>query len=418
MSKDELNDVHEVVEAIYRSESRQVLATLIRLLGDFETAEEALHDAFAVAVGQWARDGVPANPRAWLISTGRFKAIDSIRRRARHDASVAEMAKQPEPTTTLDADEQNDESVEDDRLRLIFTCCHPALAPEAQVAMTLREVCGLTTEEIARAFLTKPPTIAQRIVRAKGKIRETRIPYEVPIEKELPDRLDAVLRIIYLVFNEGYSTSSGDSLTRHDLSGEAIRLGRVLIELLTEAEATGLLGLMLLQDSRRAARTSPTGDLILLEDQDRSLWNQSQITEGVSLVQRALSTGQVGPYTIQAAIAAVHAQASSPAATDWAQIVQLYDMLLQAHPSPVIELNRAVAVAMRDGPITGLALIDAILAPGELENYHLAHAARADLCRRLGRTSEARAAYERALSLAQQEPERRFLEKRLSELQE
>ena len=418
MSKDELNDVHEVVEAIYRSESRQVLATLIRLLGDFETAEEALHDAFAVAVGQWARDGVPANPRAWLISTGRFKAIDSIRRRARHDASVAEMAKQPEPTTTLDADEQNDESVEDDRLRLIFTCCHPALAPEAQVAMTLREVCGLTTEEIARAFLTKPPTIAQRIVRAKGKIRETRIPYEVPIEKELPDRLDAVLRIIYLVFNEGYSTSSGDSLTRHDLSGEAIRLGRVLIELLPEAEATGLLGLMLLQDSRRAARTSPTGDLILLEDQDRSLWNQSQITEGVSLVQRALSTGQVGPYTIQAAIAAVHAQASSPAATDWAQIVQLYDMLLQAHPSPVIELNRAVAVAMRDGPITGLALIDAILAPGELENYHLAHAARADLCRRLGRTSEARAAYERALSLAQQEPERRFLEKRLSELPE
>ena len=418
MSKDELNDVHEVVEAIYRSESRQVLATLIRLLGDFETAEEALHDAFAVAVGQWARDGVPANPRAWLISTGRFKAIDGIRRRARHDASVAEMAKQPEPTTTLDADEQNDESVEDDRLRLIFTCCHPALAPEAQVAMTLREVCGLTTEEIARAFLTKPPTIAQRIVRAKGKIRETRIPYEVPIEKELPDRLDAVLRIIYLVFNEGYSTSSGDSLTRHDLSGEAIRLGRVLIELLPEAEATGLLGLMLLQDSRRAARTSPTGDLILLEDQDRSLWNQSQITEGVSLVQRALSTGQVGPYTIQAAIAAVHAQASSPAATDWAQIVQLYDMLLQAHPSPVIELNRAVAVAMRDGPITGLALIDAILAPGELENYHLAHAARADLCRRLGRTSEARAAYERALSLAQQEPERRFLEKRLSELQE
>ena len=418
MSKDELNDVHEVVEAIYRSESRQVLATLIRLLGDFETAEEALHDAFAVAVGQWARDGVPANPRAWLISTGRFKAIDSIRRRARHDASVAEMAKQPEPTTTLDADEQNDESVEDDRLRLIFTCCHPALAPEAQVAMTLREVCGLTTEEIARAFLTKPPTIAQRIVRAKGKIRETRIPYEVPIEKELPDRLDAVLRIIYLVFNEGYSTSSGDSLTRHDLSGEAIRLGRVLIELLPEAEATGLLGLMLLQDSRRTARTSPTGDLILLEDQDRSLWNQSQITEGVSLVQRALSTGQVGPYTIQAAIAAVHAQASSPAATDWAQIVQLYDMLLQAHPSPVIELNRAVAVAMRDGPITGLALIDAILAPGELENYHLAHAARADLCRRLGRISEARAAYERALSLAQQEPERRFLEKRLSELQE
>ena len=418
MSKDELNDVHEVVEAIYRSESRQVLATLIRLLGDFETAEEALHDAFAVAVEQWARDGVPANPRAWLVSTGRFKAIDGMRRRARHDASVAEIAKQPEPTTTLDADEQNDESVEDDRLRLIFTCCHPALAPEAQVAMTLREVCGLTTEEIARAFLTKPPTIAQRIVRAKGKIRETRIPYEVPIEKELPDRLDAVLRIIYLVFNEGYSTSSGDSLTRHDLSGEAIRLGRVLIELLPEPEAMGLLGLMLLQDSRRAARTSPTGDLILLEDQDRSLWNQSQITEGVSLVQRALSTGQVGPYTIQAAIAAVHAQAPSAAATDWGHIVALYDLLLQAHPSPVIALNRAVAVAMRDGPLAGLTLIDTILAQGDLGNYHLIHAARADLCRRLGRTSEARAAYERALSLAQQEPERRFLEKRLSELQE
>jgi RNA polymerase sigma-70 factor (ECF subfamily) len=328
------------------------------------------------------------------------------------------MAKQPEPTTTLDADEQNDESVEDDRLRLIFTCCHPALAPEAQVAMTLREVCGLTTEEIARAFLTKPPTIAQRIVRAKGKIRETRIPYEVPIEKELPDRLDAVLRIIYLVFNEGYSTSSGDSLTRHDLSGEAIRLGRVLIELLPEPEAMGLLGLMLLQDSRRAARTSPTGDLILLEDQDRSLWNQSQITEGVSLVQRALSTGQVGPYTIQAAIAAVHAQAPSAAATDWGHIVALYDLLLQAHPSPVVALNRAVAVAMRDGPLAGLTLIDTILAQGDLGNYHLIHAARADLCRRLGRTSEARAAYERALSLAQQEPERRFLEKRLSELQE
>jgi RNA polymerase sigma-70 factor, ECF subfamily len=415
MSEDEVKDVREVVEAIYRTESRQVLATLFRLLGNFETAEEALHDAFAVAVEQWARDGVPANPRAWLVSTGRFKAIDGIRRRARHDASLEEFAKQLE-TSTSDLDEWDDEHVEDDRLRLIFICCHPALAPEAQVAMTLREVCGLTTEEIARAFLTKPATVAQRIVRAKTKIRETRIPYEVPLEKELPDRLDAVLRVIYLVFNEGYSASSGDSLTRHDLSGEAIRLGRILIELLPEAEATGLLGLMLLQDSRRAARTTPTGDLILLEDQDRSLWNRDQITEGVSLAARALSSGQVGPYTIQAAIAAAHAQAPSSAATDWAQIVGFYDVLFQAHPSPIIELNRAVAVAMCDGPIAGLALIDAIMTRGKLGNYHLAHAARADLFRRLGQTAEARASYERALSLTQQEPERRFLRRRLSEL--
>jgi RNA polymerase sigma-70 factor (ECF subfamily) len=418
MSEDEVKDVREVVEAIYRTESRQVLATLIRLLGDFETAEEALHDAFAAAVEQWARDGVPANPRAWLVSTGRFKAIDGMRRRARHDASVAEMAKQPEPTTTLDADEQNDESVEDDRLRLIFTCCHSALAPETQVAMTLREVCGLTTEEIARAFLTKPATVAQRIVRAKAKIRDAHIPYEVPSEKELPDRLDAVLRVVYLVFNEGYSASFGGSLTRHDLSAEAIRLGRLLIELLPEPEAVGLLALMLLQDSRRAARTSPTGDLILLEDQDRSLWNRDQITEGVSLVARALSSGQVGPYTIQAAIAAAHAQAPSATATNWAQIVALYDLLFQAHPSPVIELNRAVAVAMRDGPIAGLVLIDAILTRGELGNYHLSHAARADLFRRLGQAAEARASYERALILTQQEPERRFLRRRLSELPE
>jgi RNA polymerase sigma-70 factor, ECF subfamily len=418
MSQDELHDVRDVVDAVYRSDSRQVLATLIRLLGDFETAEEALHDAFAVAVEQWARDGVPTNPRAWLVSTGRFKAIDGIRRRTRQYASLDELAKQLESaTTSINEEQQEDEHLDDDRLRLIFTCCHPALAPEAQVAMTLREVCGLTTEEIARAFLTKPPTIAQRIVRAKAKIREARIPYEVPLEKELQDRLDAVLRVVYLVFNEGYSASAGDLLTRHDLSSEAIRLGRMLIGLLPEPEATGLLGLMLLQDSRRTARTTSTGELVLLEDQNRSLWNREQITEGVALVQRALSMGQVGPYTIQATIAAVHAQAPSAAATDWGHIVELYDLLLQAHLSPVIKLNRAVAVAMRDGPLEGLTLINTILTRGELENYHLAHAARADLFRRLGQTAEARASYQRALSLTQQEPERRFLEKRLRELQ-
>ena len=416
MSDEASNRARVAVEAIYRAESRQVLATLIRLLGDFDAAEEALHEAFAMALEQWSREGVPANPRAWLVSTGRFKAIDGMRRRARYDASVAELAKETEPTTILETEQQEDDHLEDDRLRLIFTCCHPALAPEAQVAMTLREVCGLTTEEIARAFLTKPATIAQRIVRAKGKIRDARIPYEVPPEKELPDRWDAVLRVVYLVFNEGYSASFGEVVTRHDLCGEAVRLARVLIALIPQAEVLGLLGLMLLQDSRRAARASAAGELILLEDQDRSLWNREQIAEGVALVQQAFSIGHVGPYTVQAAIAAAHAQAPTAAATDWKQIVELYSLLLQAAPSPVIELNRAVAVAMRDGPLAGLELVDAILKRGDLDTYHLAHAARADLCRRLGRTKEARASYQRALSLTQQEPERRFLKKRLAEL--
>ena len=378
MQEDTTKRVRELVDAVYRSESRPILATLIRLLGDFDAAEEALHEAFAVAVEQWSRHGVPAKPRAWLISTGRFKAIDSMRRRARFDASLTALAKRLESSTS-DAEAWDDESVEDDQLRLIFTCCHPALPPEAQVAMTLREVCGLTTDEIAHAFLTRPPTVAQRIVRAKAKIRVARIPYEVPSKTDLPDRLDAVLRVVYLVFNEGYSASSGESLMRHDLSSEAIRLGRLLVELLPEPEAVGLLALMLLHDSRRAARASPTGELILLDAQDRSLWNRDQITEGVSLVERALSSRRFGPYTIQAAIAAVHAQAPGPAATDWTQIVGLYDLLMQADPSPVVELNRAAAVAMRDGPLAGLVLIDTILTRGDLGNYHLAHAARADL---------------------------------------
>ncbi len=407
--------VRETVDAVYRADSRRVLATLIRLLGDFDLAEDALHDAFTAAVEHWPREGVPAHPRAWLVSTGRFKAIDGLRRRARFDASLVELARR------LDADSDDsaasdEESVEDDRLRLIFTCCHPALPPDAQIALTLREVCGLTTEEIARAFLTGASTVAQRIVRAKAKIRDTRIPYQVPPRADLPDRLDAVLHVVYLVFNEGYSASSGASLTRHDLSGEAIRLGRLLRELLPEPEVLGLLALMLLHESRRAARTSPGGELVLLGDQDRLLWSRDQITEGRVLVQRALSSRRFGPYTLQAAIAAVHAEAASAEATDWAQIVGLYDVLLRAEPSPVVELNRAAAVAMRDGPLAGLTLIDAILARGDLADYHLAHSARADLSRRLGRTAEARAAYERALQLTQQEPERRFLERRLSEL--
>jgi RNA polymerase sigma-70 factor (ECF subfamily) len=405
------------VEAVYRTESRRVLATLIRLLGDFDLAEEALHEAFAAAVEQWPRDGPPANPRAWLVSAGRFKAIDALRRRARFDASLAELAERIDADAAdARAEGADDGSVEDDRLRLIFTCCHPALAPDAQVALTLREVCGLTTEEIARAFLVAAPTVAQRIVRAKAKIRDARIPYQVPSRAELPERLDTVLHVIYLVFNEGYFASSGTSLTRHDLSGEAIRLGRLLIEWLPEPEAVGLLALMLLHESRRAARTSPEGDVILLDAQDRSRWNGEQIAEGTALVERAMASRRFGPYTLQAAISAVHAKAPSAAATDWGQIVALYDALARADPSPVVELNRAAAVAMRDGPEAGLALIDAILARGDLEDYQLAHSARADLCRRLGRTADARVSYRRALGLTRQEPERRLLERRLREL--
>jgi RNA polymerase sigma-70 factor (ECF subfamily) len=416
MSTIDAGQVRTTVETIYRDESRRVFATLIRLLGDFDRAEEALHDAFKAALEQWPRDGVPANPRAWLVSAGRFKAIDAIRRDARLDA-LDDVADQVEALATEDAPAGEGESVADDSLRLVFTCCHPALAPDAQVALTLREVCGLTTEQIASAFLTPAPTIAQRIVRAKAKIRDARIPYQVPIPSELPARLDAVLRVIYLVFNEGYAASSGAALTRSDLSNEAIRLGRLLAGLLPEPEARGLLALMLLHDSRRTARTSPDGDLILLEDQNRALWNRAQIGEGVALVEQALASRRFGPYTLQASIAAVHAEAPDAASTDWAQIVGLYDVLLRVEPSPVVELNRAVAVAMRDGPADGLALIDAILTRDELADYRLAHAARADLCRRLGHIADARAAYQRALALTRLEPERRFLARRLAELE-
>jgi RNA polymerase sigma-70 factor, ECF subfamily len=410
-----IDQVRETVTAVYESESRRVLATLIRLLGDFDLAEEALHEAFRAALEQWPAAGVPANPRAWLVSAGRFKAIDALRRRARFDA-LDETREPADPAAVDPAEWLDKESVEDDRLRLIFTCCHPALAPHAQVALTLREVCGLTTEEIAHAFLTPAPTLAQRLVRAKAKIRDARIPYQVPAPAELPERLDAVLRVIYLVFNEGYAASAGRTITRHDLSAEAIRLGRLLVELMPDPEALGLLALMLLHESRRAARSSPSGEVILLEDQDRSLWDRERIAEGVRLVERALASRRAGPYTIQAAIAAVHVEAPTAARTDWAEIVGLYDVLLGMQPSPVIELNRAVAVAMRDGPAAGLTLVDAILDRGDLTDYRHAHAARADLCRRLGRTTDARESYQRALALARQEPERRFLERRLAEL--
>jgi RNA polymerase sigma-70 factor (ECF subfamily) len=415
-SEDAIEQVRAAVDAVYRADSRRVLATLIRLLGDFDLAEEALHDAFIAAVEQWARDGIPSNPRAWLVSTGRFKSISAMRKRARFDASLTELAERLE-AAARDTGGRDEDSVEDDRLRLIFTCCHPALTPDARIALTLREVCGLTTEEIAHAFFVPPSTVAQRIVRAKAKIRDAGIPYQVPALADLADRLDSVLPVVYLVFNEGYFASSGESLTRHDLSGEAIRLGRLLVELLPDPEAIGLLALMLLHESRRAARTSPDGELILLDDQDRSRWNREQIAAGSALVERALAMRRLGPYAIQAAIAAVHANAATASSTDWPQIVGLYDILVRADPSAVVELNRAAAVAMRDGPLAGLTIIDAILARGELADYLHAHSARADLCRRLGRMEEARASYQRALGLTRQEPERRFLERRLREIQ-
>jgi RNA polymerase sigma-70 factor (ECF subfamily) len=435
MSESSSEQIRELLDCLYRVDSGRILATLIRLLGDFDLAEEAMHEAFAAALSLWPSSGVPGNPRPWLISTARFKAIDTLRRRARFDASQDELARYLEAQSSSAEGSNDVDFLEDDRLRLIFTCCHPSLAPEARVALTLREVCGLTTEEIAKAFLTTPRTLAQRIVRAKAKIREERIPYEVPMPQELPERLGAVLQVIYLVFNEGYSAAAGAEVTRAELTGEAIRLGRLLTELqpepegvfpevmfpeITGSEVTGLLALMLLQESRRAARTSPTGELILLENQDRARWNRAQIAEGVALLEKALNSQQksrrFGAYTLQAAIAAVHAEAESVAATDWRQIVALYDQLLRIQPSPVVQLNRAVAIAMRDGPEAGLAQIDAVLENGELANYYLAHSARADMYRRLGRTAEARASYEKALALTQQEPERQFLQGRIRQL--
>ncbi len=406
----------QAVDAVYRADSRRVLATLIRLLGDFDRAEEALHDAFTAAMQQWPIDGVPSNPRAWLVSTGRFRAIDALRRRARQQTSLGALADEIERQAAAPADHDPDPAVDDDRLRLIFTCCHPALPPEARLALTLREVCGLTTEEIARAFLTSAPTVAQRIVRAKTKIRDTRIPYQVPGTADLPERLDAVLRVVYLIFNEGYSATAGETVTRADLSAEAIRLGRLLVALQPEPESQGLLALMLLHEARREARTDAAGDLVLLDDQDRGRWNQAAIAEGVALVERALGSRRVGPYALQAAIAAVHAEAPSSIATDWRQIVGLYDVLLRIEPSPVFALNRAVAVAMAEGAAAGLTLVDALLAQGDLASYHVAHAARADLCRRLGHVEDARASYTRALALVKQAPERRFLERRLAAL--
>ncbi len=421
MSECSTEQIRELLDSLYRVDSGRILATLIRLLGDFDLAEEAMHEAFAAALSMWPESGVPGNPRPWLISTARFKAIDTLRRRARFDASQDDLvryleAQSSSPERSNEEDSLGHDGLEDDRLRLIFTCCHPSLAPEARVALTLREVCGLTTEEIAKAFLTTPATLAQRIVRAKTKIRETPIPYEVPTPQELPDRLGAVLQVVYLVFNEGYSAAAGTEVTRAELTGEAIRLGRLLTELRPEPEAIGLLALMLLHESRRAARTSPTGELILLENQNRSLWNRAQIAEGVALLEKALKSRRFGSYTLQAAIAAVHAEAESVAATDWRQIVALYDQLLRIQPSPVVLLNRAVAIAMRDGPESGLAHIDAVLDQGELSNYYLAHSARADMYRRLGRTAEARSSYEKALALTQQEPERQFLQERIRQL--
>lgn len=408
-------DLRRKIDSVYRSESRRVLATLIRLLGDFDLAEEALHESFAAATERWPVEGMPANPRAWLVSAGRFKAIDTIRRRKKLDSFQSDLVRRVERIEQANA-ARADEELEDDRLRLIFTCCHPALASPTQIALTLREVCGLTTEEIAAAFLTIPATIAQRIVRGKAKIRDAGIPYEVPSVADLPERLDSVLSVIYLVFNEGYSASSGTELTRPDLSGEAIRLARLLAELLPDAEVLGLLAMMLLHESRRSSRVTKSGDLILLENQDRSLWNRELIAEGRTLVERAFASPTIGSYAVQAAIAAAHAVAPTAAETNWSQIADLYDLLLQAEPSPIVELNRAVAVAMRDGPEAGLELVGGILSRGQLSEYHLAHAARADLCRRLGRNREARESYERALELARQAPEKRFLESRIAEL--